>query len=61
MTSTEEDRNTRNKFLVISLDNPVRQGQQRYHHLVVQLANEVGTINMAMNEEQVDSHSLLSA
>jgi structure-specific recognition protein 1 len=42
-----------NKLLVISLDTPVRQGQQRYPHLVIQLANEPGTINLQMTEEQI--------
>jgi len=45
----------KHKFFIISLDNAVRQGQQRYPHLVMQIDNEKGDLTMNMTEEQIEA------
>ncbi len=38
---------------IISLDKPIRQGQQRYQHLVMQSSRTLETVNINMSEEDI--------
>ncbi len=40
---------------IISLDKPIRQGQQRYQHLVMQSSRVLETVNINLSEEQITS------
>ncbi len=38
---------------IISLDKPIRQGQQRYQHLVMQSSRTLETVNINLSEEDI--------